>query len=275
MGAQIPFVTEKPLAVCGCRKFRIDTLGDHLYTCTAHSGVKKAHDWVVEQLADFFRTTHKAKTQQVVRSRGQYRGDIELEGYLWNDVDPVPLVLDLRIAHDRFGSISDPNLNGILHYPNDIDGSLNETVDDKVRKNRADYNNNTPNTVNFMPAIASTSGRLHSDFIRLLFLQAHRETDRFFTVSGVQLAQSNMWGFFHFHHEAFSSMLKSRVGLILVKAVALRINIKFLGVMTPKVHFTTMLLDFLDHLEFGNDKVWQKVGLDFLFLDGKEEEMVS
>jgi hypothetical protein len=37
-----------------------------------------------------------------------------------------------------------------------------------------------------MPAIAGTNGRLHSDFIRLLFLQAHRETDRFFSSSGVQ-----------------------------------------------------------------------------------------
>jgi hypothetical protein len=34
-----------------------------------------------------------------------------------------------------------------------------------------------------MPAIASTSGRLHSEFVRLLFLQAHRETDRFFVAS--------------------------------------------------------------------------------------------
>jgi hypothetical protein len=40
----------------------------------------------------------------------------------------------------------------------------------------------------FMPVIASTSGRLHSEFVRLLFLQAHRETDRFFAASGVQLA---------------------------------------------------------------------------------------
>jgi hypothetical protein len=64
MGAQIPLVAEKPLAVCGCRKFKIDTLGDHLCTCTAHSGVKKSHDWEVGQLADLFRTTHFAKIRQ-------------------------------------------------------------------------------------------------------------------------------------------------------------------------------------------------------------------
>ena len=79
-----------------------------------------------------------------------------------------------------------------------------------------------------MPAIASTSGRLHSEFIRLLFLQAHRETDRFFAALGVQLAQSNR-GPFHYLRTACSSMLKSRVGNILAKAAALRINLNLDG----------------------------------------------
>ncbi len=38
---------------------------------------------------------------------------------------PVPLVLDLRIAHDRVGSSNDPTLNGHLKYPNNVDQSLN------------------------------------------------------------------------------------------------------------------------------------------------------
>jgi hypothetical protein len=84
MDAQIPVIPESPLPVFGCRKFGIDSLGDHLCTCTTHSGVKKAHDWVVDQFADLFRTTHKVKTQQVVKSRGQHCGDIELVGYLTN-----------------------------------------------------------------------------------------------------------------------------------------------------------------------------------------------
>ncbi len=55
MGDQIPMITDKPLTACGCRKCHIDSLGDHLLcTCTTHSGVKKTHDWVVDQLADFF-----------------------------------------------------------------------------------------------------------------------------------------------------------------------------------------------------------------------------
>ena len=79
----------------------------------------------------------------MVRCRGQQCGDIELAGYLANAAGPVPLVLDLRIAHDRFGSSADPNLNGHLHYPNDMDRSLNEAVTDKIRKYPTDYNNNT------------------------------------------------------------------------------------------------------------------------------------
>jgi hypothetical protein len=95
-------IAEKPLAACGSRKFQIDPLGDHLGTCTVHSGVKKVHDWSVDQIADLFRTTQKAKTRQVARSRGQQYGDIELDDYLANAT--VPLVLDLHITHERFGS---------------------------------------------------------------------------------------------------------------------------------------------------------------------------
>ncbi len=83
-------------------------------------------------------------------------------GYLANETGPVPLVLDLRITHDRFGSSSDPSLNGNLHF-----------------------------CVSFMFPIPSTSRRLHVEFVRLLFLQTHRETDRFFSVSDVQLPHTD------------------------------------------------------------------------------------
>jgi hypothetical protein len=171
------------------------------------------------------------KTQQVATSRGQRCGEIELAGYLANAAGPVPLMLDLRIAHDRFASSSDPSINGHLHYPNALDGPLNEAAADKIRQYRADYNNRPSTAISFMPAIASTSGRLHCEFVRLLFLQAHRETDRFFAASGVQLAQSNLFNQtqFHYRRAAFSSQLKSKVGNILAKAAALRINLNIDG----------------------------------------------
>jgi hypothetical protein len=140
-----------------------------------------------------------------------------------------PLVLDLRIAHDRVGSSADPTLNGHLKYPHNLDQSLNDADADKIRKYRADYNR-PPSVVSFIPAIPSTSDRLHSEFVRLLFLQDHRETDRFFAASGVQIAQTNPIDQFHFHRTAFSQQLKGKVGLALVKAAALRINLNLDGV---------------------------------------------
>jgi hypothetical protein len=75
-----------------------------------------------------------------------------------------------------------------------------------------------------MPAIASTSDRLHSEFVRLLFLQTHRETDRFFVSSGVLSTQSDR-GFCHYHRASVSAQPKSKVGLALVKAAGLRITL--------------------------------------------------
>jgi hypothetical protein len=239
MGAQIPVIAEKPLAACGCRKFKLDALGDHLCTCTAHSGAKKAHDWRLINLLTFFaqriRLKHsrwlKPEVSIVVTSNWRDIYRMRRARCLW-------CVLDLRIVQDRFGSSSDPSLNGHLHYPNALDRSINEAAADKIRKYRADYNNNPPSAVSFMPAIASTSWimpaiastswRLHREFIRLLFLQAHRETDRFFAASGAQLVQTKC-GLFHYRRAAFSSMLKSRVGNILAKAAALRINLNLDG----------------------------------------------
>ncbi len=89
--------------------------------------------------------------------------------------------------------------------------------------------NRPPSAVSFMPAIASTSGRLHSEFVRILFLQAHRETDRFFATSGVQFAETHPGGQFTFRYAVFLTQLQSKVGLALAKATALRININLDG----------------------------------------------
>ncbi len=150
-----------------------------------------------------------------------------LAGYLANVEGPVPLVLDLRITHERWVSSSDPSINGHLHYPNEVDRPLNEAAADKIRAYCADYNNRPSNAISFMPASASTCfpmtaitrTRIHSEFVGLLFLEAHRETDRFFAASGVQLAQPTS-GLFHFRRAAFSSQLKAKVCNILVKTAA-------------------------------------------------------
>jgi hypothetical protein len=73
-----------------------------------------------------------------------------------------------------------------------------------------------------MSAIGSTSGRIHSEFVHLLFLQGHRETDRFFTTSGVHLPEHDR-DQFDCLRTVFSSQIKSKVGNILTKAETMRI----------------------------------------------------
>ncbi len=124
---------------------------------------------------------------------------------------------------------SDLSINGNLHYPNDKDRSLNEAATDKILKYHSDYHNNPPISTGFMPTIASTSGRLHGEFIRLLFFQTHRETDRLFAASGVQPSQHTSGGIFTFKRTAFLSQLKVKVSSTLAKATALCVNLNIDG----------------------------------------------
>jgi hypothetical protein len=68
--------------------------------------------------------------------------------------------------------------------------------------------------------------------LRLLFLQAHRETDRFFATSGVHLPYSTS-GLFHFCLSTFSAQVKGSIVNILPKAATLRITMNIDG--TPIV----------------------------------------
>ncbi len=77
-------------------------------------------------------------------------------------------------SNDRVDSSDDPPLNGHLRYPNNLDQSLNDTSTDKLRKYRSDKNFNSPRGVGFIPSMTGTSVRLHSEFIRILFLQVLR-----------------------------------------------------------------------------------------------------
>ena len=61
---------------------------------------------------DLFLTTTKVKTQQVAHNRSQRCRDIEVGDFLTYVAGPVNLVMDLRIAHERWGSTSNRVING-------------------------------------------------------------------------------------------------------------------------------------------------------------------
>jgi hypothetical protein len=64
---------------------------------------------------------------------------------------------------------------------------------------------------------------MHGEFLCLLFLQAHRETEAYFVFMGTP-AQPDQ-DQFRFCRAALYPSLKSTVGLIAAKAAALRVNV--------------------------------------------------
>jgi hypothetical protein len=142
LGSEVPVLSslprnhDNPLAKCGCRKHCMDLHGDHTSRCTDNSGATKAHDWMVEVLGPLFRTAgHTVCTQHsVTASAGQRRGDVEIRNYIRDQAGSRSLVFDLSITHDRFGSSSHVQQNGLLSHPQDLDAPLCLAAQRKINK---------------------------------------------------------------------------------------------------------------------------------------------
>jgi hypothetical protein len=174
------------------------------------------HDWMVGILSQLFHTAgHIVRTQHGVTARaGQRRNDVELCSYLQDVAGRRSLVFDLSMTHDRFCSSSHVQQNGLLLHPQDLDVPLSLAVNRKINSYRQQYTDNQ--IISFLPAIVSTSTRMHSEFLRLLFLQAHRETEQHFTATGIS-SQHKQSDSFRFKGAAFYQNLKSKVRLTAAK----------------------------------------------------------
>ena len=135
-------------------------------------------------------------------SAGQRRGDVEVRSYLRDQAGSRSLVFDLSIAHDRFGSSSHVQQNGSLSHPQDLDaGPMRVAAQRKTNAYKQTHADNQ--NISFLPAIMSTSNRMHGEFLRLLFLQAHRETTAHFIASGLPSQQNRSDNAFRFQRAAF------------------------------------------------------------------------
>ena len=90
---------------------------------------------------------------------------------------------------------------------------------------------------------------MYGEFLRLLFLQAHRETEAHFTAAGMSSQNVNSETL-RFKRVAFYNGLKSKVGLAAAKAAALRVNLNVQGcsIVAPPMHAssrTPLLLPLL------------------------------
>ena len=195
-----------------------------------HSGATKAHDWMVSVLGPLFRMAgHTVRTQRgVTASAGQRRGDVEIRSFLRDQAGSRSLVFDLSIAHDRFGSSSHVQQNGLLTHPQDLDGPLRVAAQRKINAYGQQYADNK--NISFLPAIVSTSCRMHGEFFASSFSTGPppRETEAQLTAAGMS-SQNYQTDAFRFKRAAFLQSRKSKIGLAASKAAALRINLNIQG----------------------------------------------
>jgi hypothetical protein len=134
---------------------------------------------------------------------------------------PRTLILDFTLTHTRYGS-SHVHATGQLTNKRrsdgapELDGALREVARKKILHYRQLYSNR-PDPIAFLPAAVDSTGRLYDDFIRLLFLHAHREASALANEIPEESDQ------FHFLRAACYANIKGSVGLILAKASAMRI----------------------------------------------------
>jgi hypothetical protein len=203
---------------CSCRRQRVNI--DHLHTCPQHSGNwLGAHERVLDAIADIahaagFRTNRGSR---VPTSRGQRRGDLEIKSL--NAAGTTDLIVDVALVHDFHGNVADPTRHGQPRHPNP-DKVLIDTAVAKAHGNayRPDYLRNHNKAFLVLPLVMSTSGRLHGDFARLLYLLAHQRAVRFFATLQYEPCDEEMCqrrGAFFFQHRA-------RIGLAGAQAMARR-----------------------------------------------------
>ena len=106
--------------------------------------------------------------------------------------------------------------------PPEPDGTVKTVTRAKIIHYRQVYLNH-PDPIAFMPLAVDTSGHIYDDFLRLLFLHAHREA----SALANELPEES--GQFRFLRAACLANLKGSVGLLLAsllaKASAMRISI--------------------------------------------------
>jgi hypothetical protein len=92
---------------------------------------------------------------------------VEIRSYLRDQAGSRSLVFDLSITHHRFGSSSHVHQNGLLSHPNDLDAPLRLAAQRKINSYRQQYADNQ--NISFLPAIVSTSTRMHGEFFASSF----------------------------------------------------------------------------------------------------------
>ena len=130
-----------------------------------------------------FRTAgYSSSIKSLPTSDGHRRADLHVVGaHLMGKDD---LMVDVTVRHDFIGDARDVQRHGLLRNPDRPDQLLNQAAADKIRSYREPYSRNR--SLAFLPACMSTSGRIHSEFLRLLYFLADKQASDYFTALGYE-----------------------------------------------------------------------------------------
>ena len=120
--------------------------------------------------------------QQVLTSEGSRVADLEIRNIRL--ADKVDLLVDITIRHDFIGAGRSGLNQGQLRNPDNPDHILESSTANKIRNYRDAYVVNSQ--VAFLPACMTTLGRIHGEFLRLLFFLSNKQVDDYFAALGYE-----------------------------------------------------------------------------------------
>jgi len=87
---------------------------------------------------------------------------VEIRNYLCYQAGSRSLVFNLSITHDRYGSSSHVQQNGLLSHPQDLNAPLRLAAQRRINGYRQQYADNQ--NISLLPAIVSASNRMPGEF---------------------------------------------------------------------------------------------------------------
>ena len=165
-------------------------------------------------MAVFQAAGYACSIKHVPTSDGIRRADLHVVGTRLMGKDD--LIIDYTLRHDFIGDARDVSRHGTLRNPDRPDQLLDQAAADKIRAYREPYHRHR--SLAFLPACMSTSGRIHSEFLRLLYLIADKQASDYFADLDYEPHKEEFCHrrgvFFHQH--------RSTIGLACAQAVAIR-----------------------------------------------------
>jgi hypothetical protein len=170
--------------VCPCYRHVIDSHGDHIHTCKKHTGsTKDAHETILDALQQICHDAGLSTQRHNIPSVSKANGKTGRCDLLIKDANiggNRHLIIDIACTHEFGGNhLTDVGRNRQLRDP-DVNMLLETTARTKVARYHEAYANRLSTTYAFLPCVMLTSGQIHGEFLRLLYILAHRRTLRYF-----------------------------------------------------------------------------------------------